>query len=286
MSVRLFKPEPAQASELARICFDAFGTLQDRHGVERDFDQMELAEMVMGMLLNRPDFYGVAAEESGRIVGSNFLQLSDPVAAVGPITISPDAQSKGVGRMLMEAVVQEAQRRGVQRVRLQQEAINTTSLSLYTKLGFVWRDACALMKPAAAEREDPAVRMATEKDLDAIERISTAVYHSSRRNEVAAMLAAHFPVVVLERGGQVVGYHMPGFFGHGFAENATDMMTLINQSMRVAPPPMRKILLPLSQHELHVGLLERGAKTVKLFNYMTLGEWKRPAGAWVPSIGC
>lgn len=286
VTVRLLTPTLEHAPLLAQICYDAFGTLQDRHGVERDFESIEMARHVMEMLLSRPDFFGVAAEVDGHIVGSNFLQLSDEVCAVGPITIKPGAQSRGVGRALMRAVMDEARRLGRVQVRLQQEAINTASLSLYTKLGFVWREACALIVASPDADADPAVRPAGVRDLEAIERLSRRSYHASRRNEIAAAISAGFPVVVLERGGEVTGYHMPGFFGHGFAANNDDMLTLIGQSLRMAPPPFHKMLVPLSQHDLHARLLSRGARTVKLFNYMTLGEYRTPAGAWIPSIGC
>jgi hypothetical protein len=67
----------------------------------------------------------------------------------------------------MMAVLDEAARRNVPDVRLLQEAINTTSLSLYTSLGFRWRDSVAVMQAAPAPEADPAVRAMTEADLAA-----------------------------------------------------------------------------------------------------------------------
>lgn len=290
MSIRLITPTPSHVPALAQICFDAFGTLQDRHGNERDFDSVETAEMVVGMMVNRPDFFGVAAEVDGRLVGSNFLQLSDAVAAVGPITVAPGTQSSGVGKALMLAVLEEARRRGVSQVRLQQEAINTVSLSLYTKLGFSWREGCALLRvtdvPARMPADGGVVRPLTTGDLDAIDRVSRQQYHSSRRNEAAFMLSASWPGVGLERDGTLAGYVFPGFLGHGFSTRADDMACLIGHAVRAAPPPFHKLLLPLGQHELHRTLMAGGARLVKLFNYMTVGPYSPPSGVWIPSIGC
>lgn len=286
MPVRLFTPHATDIPALAQICFDAFGTLQDRHGVERDFDTVETAGRVMGMFCSRPDIWGVAARDSDEIVGSNFLQVSDPVAAVGPITVKPGVQSRGVGRALMDAVLRESRRREITRVRLLQEAINTTSLSLYTKLGFRWREAVALMRLTPAPADDPCVRALTGADLDAVDRISRRQYHATRVNECRVMLGMQMPGFALERRGEVEGYSFPGFLGHGFAPSAEDLAGLITHAARHVPPPFRKVLVPLGQHELHGTLLARGATTIKLFNYMTVGEFRAPEGAWVCSIGC
>jgi len=290
MSIQLIKPTLAHLPALAKICFDAFGTLQDRHSNERDFDSIQTAEMVIGMFLNRPDIFGVAAQVDGAIVGSNFLQLSDPVAAVGPITVAPGVQSKGVGKALMLAVLDEAKKRGVQQVRLQQEAINTVSLSLYTKLGFDWREGCALIRTTPIPPSPPArggmIRPLTAADLPAVDRISSAHYHSTRRNEAAIMLSMGLPAVALERAGTVTGYLFPGFLGHGFAQSPDDLASLIGAANPLAPPPFHKILLPLGQQDLYRALLARGARTIKLFNYMTVGPYTPPTGAWLPSIGC
>lgn len=285
MSVDVIPVRPEHVPELAAICFEAFGRLQDRHGVERDFDSVHTAEMVVGLFANRPDFAGFAALRDGKLVGSKFISFSDPVAGVGPITVHPDVQAGGVGRALMAAVLDEARRRGVSMVRLQQEAINTTSLSLYAKLGFDWREACALMRPAAAERDDPRVAPVTAADLPEIERISSRHYHHSRRGEVEGFINIGLPGMLMRRDGRVVGYYFASFIGHGFAETPDDLAALIGQCARHAPPHFHKVLVPLGQHALHRSLLSAGGRTIKLFNYMTVGEFRPPVGAWVPSIG-
>lgn len=47
----------------------------------------------------------VATDESGKILGSNAIEFIEDVATIGPISVDPDAQTGGVGRKLMEAVV-------------------------------------------------------------------------------------------------------------------------------------------------------------------------------------
>lgn len=270
---------------LAQICFDAFGALQDRHRIARDFEAVEVAQMFLGMFIEREDVAGFVAVEGGEILGSNFIMFADPVAGVGPITVRPDVQSRGIGRLLMQAVIDEARRRDWARVRLMQEAVNTTSLSLYTRLGFDWKCAVAIMQPQPAAQDDPEIRALAATDLPAVDEISTAQFGTSRRNDVGKILQYQFPAFALIRNGTLVGYFIPGYLGHGFAASNSDMARLIAHAMRHTPAGMNRVLLPLSQGNLHRKLMADGARTLKLMNYMAIGPYETPSGAWLPSIG-
>lgn len=287
MAIQLIPVSPSHHATLGDICFRAFSTLQDRHAVERDFDSAHTATMMISMFASRPDIAGFAAQDtkSGAILGSNFLWFSDAVAGVGPITIEPSAQSAGIGRLLMQAVMDEASRRNITQVRLCQEAINTTSLSLYTKLGFDWREACNLMRAAPAPADDPRIRPMTEQDLPAVDRISAHHYHASRVNESAGLLRAQFPAFCLVEKGEIAGYHFPGFIGHGFAQTDEQLASLVTHACRHVPPPFHKCIVPLGEHGLHRALLAKGCKSIKLLNYMSTGPYTRPRSPWMPCIG-
>jgi len=51
------------------------------------------------------------AELDGRIVGSNCLDERSAIAGLGPLTVDPSIQNRGVGRKLMEAVLVRARER-------------------------------------------------------------------------------------------------------------------------------------------------------------------------------
>ena len=51
----------------------------------------------------------MVAEIDGRIVGSNFLDERSPIRGVGPITVAPEGQNSGVGRKLMQAVLERGE---------------------------------------------------------------------------------------------------------------------------------------------------------------------------------
>jgi predicted N-acetyltransferase YhbS len=275
--------------EIACICFKAFRDVQTRHNQPVDFPSEEVAAHVIGMLTSVPGFYGVAALRGGKVIGSNFLSLLDPVAAVGPITVDPTAQSGGVGRALMLDVLEQARRRGVASVRLMQEAYNRASLSLYASLGFEQREALAMMEPGhdspVASAHDPQVRPMTEGDLPAVEDLSRRIYRSSRHGDAAFALSAGFPAFVRERSGHISGYLIPGMLGHTVAATNDDVLTILRTAVRPLPAPFSRVFVPLSNGPLFQALLADGWRVQKVFNLMTVGPYERPTGTWMPSIG-
>lgn len=79
--------------------------------------------------LTDPGHYCVIAERGGAIVGGNFLDERSFIVGVGPVTVAPDGQNTGVGRRLMEHVMQRAAERGAVGVRLVQAAYHCGSRS-------------------------------------------------------------------------------------------------------------------------------------------------------------
>ena len=169
LNIELVPTVAQHVSELGRICFEAFKDLQDRGCGTRDFPSVEIAQQVLGMLVQRDDFYSVSALDDGRVVGSNFLSLMDPVAGVGPITVDSSYQGQGVGRALMQNVMDYAQHNNIKQVRLMQDSFNVASLSLYASMGFDVKDSVALMQAAPAAEADNSVRPIAEADLPSIE---------------------------------------------------------------------------------------------------------------------
>src|SRR5919112_987396 len=104
--VTLREAEPADAARCAEILFEAFGAIHDHDRFERDFPALEAAAGMLDVFIPHPMIWGVVAEIDGEIVGSNFLDERSPIRGVGPITVSPDGQNSGVGRRLMEAVIE------------------------------------------------------------------------------------------------------------------------------------------------------------------------------------
>src|SRR5262245_8243513 len=96
------------AQDLGRICYEAFASIANRHNFPVAFPNAETAVGLISFLIGHPGFYGVVAERDRRIVGSNFLDERSQIAGVGPITVDPQAQDRGVGRRLMQDVLERS----------------------------------------------------------------------------------------------------------------------------------------------------------------------------------
>src|SRR5207253_278457 len=127
-------------------------------------------------------FYCVVAEVDGRIVGSNCLDERSVIRGVGPITIDPGAQNLGVGRKLMQAVMDRSNDRGAAGIRLVQAAFHNRSLSLYTSLGFDIREPLSCVQGRTAQRSISgcSVRPAQAADLDVCNALSRQVHGFDR----------------------------------------------------------------------------------------------------------
>ena len=288
MPIQLIPARPEHAEDLARICHLAFNTLHERHNVPPDVPTVDVGRLIIGGVINRPDYTGIVAIDNGRILGSNFLLHADEVCGVGPITVDPTIQSKGVGRTLMQWAIDEARRRRGDRftLRLFQEAVNTTSLSLYASLGFEWRDAAALMHPRPAEADDPACRPATPGDLPAIAALSHRHHGISRASDAASLFALGLPAFVRTRANRIVAYQIATLFGHSAAETNDDLLALAAHTAHNVPPPMAVVIVPMSQTDLFRSALARGFRVAKVLNAMATGAYTRAPGPCFPSIQC
>jgi GNAT superfamily N-acetyltransferase len=282
--IQLVPTEPQHVPELGRICYEAFKDIADLHGFPPDFASVQLARRVIGMLVERKDFYGVAAIVNGELAGSNYLSLTDAVAGVGPITVDCAFQGRDLGRALMQDVIDHARRNNIARVRLLQDAFNTASLSLYASLGFEVKHAVAVMHLNAAVKADASVRPIHDGDLATLDELCQRNYKTSRRNELAAAVHAGLSAVLRERGGRFTGYLIPGIFGHGVAESGDDAVALATQAARLIPHERALSFCPLEDGALFRAFLKAGCRTVKMMNLMALGPYEAPTSVWMPSV--
>src|ERR1700678_1233385 len=185
VSIRRAKPEDAPAC--GQICYEAFHKISSDHNFPPDFPSPEAGVGLFTRLFSLPGVYCVVAEADGRIAGSNCLDERDAIAGVGPITIDPKVQNRGVGRKLMEAVLDRARERNFAGVRLVQAAFHNRSLSLYTTVGFDGAEPLSVMNGSPIKKtfEGFAVRKAQPSDLDACNQVALSVHGHHRGGELA-----------------------------------------------------------------------------------------------------
>lgn len=284
VSVAVRRVQPADAEACARICFEAFGAFHDHHRFPRDFPAPGAATAIMGMSTSNPSVWGVVAEIDGRIVGSNFLHERDPIRGVGPITVDPQCQSLGVGRKLMEAVMERGKE--ASGIRLLQDAFNMRSLSLYESLGFDVKEPVAVVtgKPRSAPVDGVNVRPLQEEHLDGCAALCEHVHGFSRSNELRDAIQAFTPFVAM-RDGRITAYASSLTFwlmNHGVAETGDDMKALLQGAAAAVEAPIA-FLVPL-RTDLFRWCLAEGLRLVKPMNLMAFGDYREPQGSWFPSV--
>lgn len=82
--------ETADAAACGEILYRAFQTLADCHNFPRSYPSVEFATALVARLLVNRGYYGIVAEQDGRIVGSNFVDERAAIAGIGPITVDPE----------------------------------------------------------------------------------------------------------------------------------------------------------------------------------------------------
>jgi predicted N-acetyltransferase YhbS len=178
MDLKLRPGTPEDADACGRIAYEAFAAIAERHGFPPDLPSPEIGVGLVAPMLESPDFYAVVAEADRRVVGSNFLDERSTVYGVGPITVDPSVQDRGVGRALMEDVMRRGVERSAPGVRLLQAGYHARSLSLYAKLGFAVREllACMTGDPPRGKVPGYDTRPATPADLEACNAVCMRVH--------------------------------------------------------------------------------------------------------------
>ena len=283
MPITIRRATPADAALAGPICFDAFNTISREHNFPPDLPDAGFATHLMTMFFSAPGFFCIVAEDNHRILGSNCIDERAIIHGIGPITVDPTTQNRGVGRLLMRAVLDRAVSQHAAGVRLVQAAFHNRSLSLYTALGFDVREPLACMQGRTSTRSirDCTVRPATPADLPACNALSIAVHGFDRSTDLAQSIEQG-TAVVTERDNRITAYAtIVGFFGHATAETTPDLCALIAAADTLAGPG---ILVPTRNAALFRWCLSNGLRVTQPMNLMSLGLYNSPAGAFLPSI--
>ena len=160
---------------------------------------------------------GVVAERAGAVIGTAMGMPDDGDAAtIGMVIVAPDCQGAGIGRRVMEAVMD---RLGARRLQL---VATEAGMPLYRKMGFVRTGAIDQQQGVVAsvteaerwpEESVRPVDAADEPVLAALDRAATGCARAS----LLGALRQEGRGVVIERAGQPTGFAFLRPFGLGDA---------------------------------------------------------------------
>jgi ribosomal protein S18 acetylase RimI-like enzyme len=285
-SVNVRPATPGDMDACGRILYEAFKGMAESHRFRPDFPNVEAATNIVQGFLADASTFGVVAENDGAIAGFCFLSEKDPIRAVGPISVDPRYQRLGIGRRLMEAVIERGQ--GGAGMRLTQDSFNTASLSLCASLGFEVKEPLVLME-GACRGELPSgveVRPMHEADVSACIELCARVYGAERAHDLQSTPPMIIPIVAV-REGRIVAYASgPSFWlmNHAVAETEEDMQALLVGARTVGAEPL-SFLLPVRQASLFRWCLSQGLRVIKPLTLMALGGYHEPQGCYLPSVG-
>ena len=285
-SVSVRHIEPKDLQQCAKICFDAFASIADRHRFPRDFPSVEAAEGMLGLWIGTPGITGLVAESEGRVIASNFVHHHDETLAIGPCTVAPEGQGARVGRRLMLAAFEITRGAGARSARGVEDSYNMASNALYASLGMDLVETLALMsgKPTGALPSGVQVRPLEERDLEECGALARRV-HGFERTQELRWARQFFPAFVAVREGRIRAYASALTLwpmNHGVAESDEDMQALLCGASSALSEPIG-LLVP-RRTPLFRWALGKGLRMLKPMNLVVAGEYREPRGSWFPNV--
>jgi GNAT superfamily N-acetyltransferase len=272
----------ADADELGRIFYDAFAALAERHSFPCEPASPEFTRFRVAWMIEHAGFHSLVAEREGRPVAGLFADERSSIVGIGPVTVDPAAQDSGLGRLLMERELERQREREAPGVRLVQTAYHYRSFALYAKLGFAVREPLSVLRgdPPPVDG-DRLVRPATDADVPACGELSRRLQGFDREWELRDAIADGTARVV-EHGGRITGYATGlGYGWHAVAETNADLKALLGSAERFLG---LGVLVPSRNAELLGWALDHGLRVVQCSTLMTIGSYREPEGAYLPSI--
>lgn len=289
MSLVIRPIEDNDADSCGKIGYEAHKTISSLHGYPSEQPSEDFGIGLIRSLLDNPNSWGVLAEREGKILGSIFLHEfpPSPVAVIGPLTVRPTAEGYGIGRMLMDAALDQAGKQNHDQVRLVQSPSHIRSFVLYTKCGFILREPLFLMQGKSLKKGDDNtastnIRLVrTEKDISACNKLCGLVHGFSREMELR-QAKDQGVAIMIERDGAITGYAAGiGILNHAIAKSNEELKVLIANASTILGPGF---YVPAKNHEVINWLLESGFQISWPANLMTIGPYQEPLAPYLPSL--
>ena len=283
MTVEIRRATHQDIDACARINYEAFKGISDRHKFPTDFPTLDFATEITDILIHSPSYFDIVAENSGEVVGCGFMDERNPIRGIGPVSVDRTFQGKGTGRQIMKALLEQGKEAAG--IRLVQESFNLASLSLYISLGFEVKEPLVLMEGMfrSPPHYDFEVRPLSSEDIDECQALCNRVYGCDRTSEIEYALNNFSPLVTTKQG-RIVAYTCAvSTFGHSVAETAADMQALLLGAAAYSPGEVLCFHLPVRYAGLFRWCLQEGLRALKPLAVMAVGEYQQPVGCVLPS---
>jgi GNAT superfamily N-acetyltransferase len=236
-----------------------------------------------------------------RLMGSCFFHPREHHVALGIMNVHPNYFGEGVGRALLQAIIDYTEKNGYKSLRLTQSALNLDSFSLYNRAGFVPR--CAyqdmwLTVPAEgfkaavpgakdvrdAKMSDVPAIMALEKELSGVVRERDYRYCIENK-------PGFWHTSVFENGGGTIDGFLASslhpalnMMGPGFCRTDEQAIALIARALDVNRGRSPLVLVPVERSRVVRQMYDWGAKNCELHFCQVRGEFQPFKGINLPTF--
>lgn len=220
----------------------------------------------------------VARDDAGVLVGVALRWAFAPAAArLGLVMVAPDSQGRGIGRRLVEQVLEDAGERAMMLL------ATTAGKPLYDTLGFQTVGACRQYQGPYEGRpvSDPQIRPATPHDMPALLALDRAAFGAGRPAVLQA-LSEIGRVAVIDTGSGITGYAIERTFGRGsvvgpiLAASEEDATRLFRA---LALPGFVRVDAPVGVQEFAGYIESQGLAPIAGDSpVMVRGSWPEPSG--------
>ncbi len=303
-SMRLRSITPADRSEVADLIYASLNTWYRLHGMGQILHGGPKVTEVFYDVYNaiEPGCAVVAEHvETGRLMGSCFYHPRKHHVALGIMNVHPNYFGLGVGRALLQYVIDFTDQKGYKALRLTQSALNLDSFSLYNKAGFVprcaYQDMFIKVPADGMGQKVPGakfVRDATLKDVPAMAALEMVVSGVSRvqdyrfciENKVGFM---HTSVYENARGGidgflMSSGHAALNMLGPGVCRTDAQAIALIQKELDVNRGRTPVFLVPVEREKIVRQMYAWGARNCELHFCQVRGEFQPFKGVNMPTF--
>jgi GNAT superfamily N-acetyltransferase len=235
--------------------------------------------------------------ETGRLAGSCFYRARETHCSLGIMTVHPVYFGRGVGKALLEHVVEFARAEGMP-LRLVSSALNLDSFSLYTRSGFVprtaYQDLLLAVPPEGVPPLGGRIRAGTVDDVEAMAAVELDVAGISRVKDYryfAENAEGFWHLSVSEdEDGHVDGFlascSHPGMpmVGPGVARGEEQAAALLAAELNANAGRTMVFLLPVECATLVARAYAWGARNVELHVAQVLGDAAPFRGVTMPTF--
>jgi GNAT superfamily N-acetyltransferase len=276
--------------EVGRIGVDAFNDLMARHNRPPLYPDPQVGPLAATAYLSIDPERSLVAVDEGTVVGSIFYRRRGETVSVGPATVAPAAQGRGIGTSLFRFVIEREPT--ATSMRIMQDSLNLASFELLVRIGYSLGEEVAMFTLPAGFREerdtDTAVRLARAEDLADILALDRRLFGSDRRRDFD-FLRRFGKILTLHAGRTLEGYlaqmPTPGrtMLGPGGAGSPEALLRLVLHAVGETLGEL-SLILPARGADAVRPLLDTGFRLVGLSNLMYRGSWQPPAGSYAYSL--